>query len=88
MPTILRENGFVIRVHGPPREHPPPHVHVQRRPFEAVVILLGTANAPPSIWKVHGMKDRDVVHAFRLVEKYHAMIEQEWRRLHDPTDPH
>ena len=58
MPTVLRKDGFVVRVYGPPREHPPPHVHVERGPEEIVVIRLGTADGPAKVWAVYGMKDR------------------------------
>jgi hypothetical protein len=25
---VVREGGIIVRLHGPPREHPPPHVDV------------------------------------------------------------
>ncbi len=82
MPTVLKEDGFVIRVYGPPREHLPPHVHVERGKEELVVIRLGTPDVPPAVWAVYRMKSQDVLRAFRLVEKYHARIEQAWREIH------
>jgi hypothetical protein len=82
MPTVLREDGFTIRVYGPPREHPPPHVHIERGTDELVVIRLGTSELPPAVWAVYEMKDRDVLRAFRLVEKHHVELEQAWRRIH------
>ncbi len=82
MPTIVREDGFVVRVYGPPREHPPPHVHVEHGAESLVVIRLGHDAAPPLVWAVYGMKRTDVLRAFRLVEKHHALIEAAWRRIH------
>lgn len=38
MPTVLREDGFRVVVYGPPREHPPPHVHVEHGAKGLVVI--------------------------------------------------
>jgi hypothetical protein len=35
----MREDGFVVRVYGPPREHPPPHVHVERG-GDALVVTI------------------------------------------------
>lgn len=29
VPTVVRDATLVVKVYGPPREHPPPHVHVQ-----------------------------------------------------------
>jgi len=81
-PTVLRKEGFVIRVYGPPREHPPPHVHVERGPEEVVVIRLGTSGDPAKVWAVYGMKDRDVVRAFRLVERHLEEIQRAWREIH------
>jgi hypothetical protein len=82
MPAILRAGGFVVRVHGPPREHPPPHVHVERGTDQLVVIRLGTATTPPRVWAVYRMSNQDVVRAFRLVEQHHALIESAWRSIH------
>lgn len=82
MPTVLRSDGFVFRVYGPPREHPPPHVHVERGAGELAVIRLGMPGRPPDVWAVYGMKSQDVVRAFRLVERHHTLIEAAWRRIH------
>lgn len=82
MPTVIDEDGFVVRVYGPPREHPPAHVHVERGKEELVIIRLGTATAPPKVWAVYGMKDRDVLRAYRLVERHQTTILAAWRRIH------
>lgn len=82
MPTVLKEDGFVIRVHGAPREHPPPHVHIERGKEELVIIRLGTPDTPAVVWAVYRMKSQDVLRAFRLVERHHARIEQVWRSIH------
>jgi hypothetical protein len=82
MPTVLREKGFRVRIHGPPREHPPPHVHVEKRGGGLVVILLATPLAPQVVWEASGMKPRDILKAFRLVEKHRALLEETWRQIH------
>ena len=82
MPTVLRQDGFVVRVYGPPREHQPPHAHVERGSEEVVVIRLGSGAEPPSVWAVYGMQERDVVRAFRVVEQHLEQIRQAWRKLH------
>ena len=82
MPTVAREDGFVVKVYGPPREHPPPHVHVERGGSEVVVIRLGAGVKPASVWRVHGMKDRDVVRAYRIVERHADAIRKVWSEIH------
>ena len=82
MPTVLKHDGFVVRIHGPPREHPPPHVHVEYG-SNVVVIRLGSVGESPAVWKVHGMRDSDVFRAFRLVEQHHDLIVSAWRAIHD-----
>lgn len=82
MATVLRADGFVIRVYGPPREHAPPHVHVERGANQLVVIRMATPTSPQRVWRVYEMRDRDVVRAFRLVERHHTRILRMWRRLH------
>ena len=47
-----------------------------------MVIRLGTADGPAKVWAVYGMKDRDVVRAFRLVERHLEEIQRAWREIH------
>ena len=82
MPLLFRQDGFVVRVHGPPREHPPPHVHVELSQRELVIIRLGDADHPPIVWAVYGMKTRDVLKAYRIVKREHERIRQAWEALH------
>lgn len=82
MPTVVREDGFAVRIYGPPREHPPAHVHVERGRDELVVIRLGLDDDPPTVWAVYGMKVQEVLKAVRIVEQHHAMILAAWRRIH------
>ena len=88
MPTVLEHDGFVVRIYGPPREHPPPHVHVEHGTDQLVVIRLRLRNSPQRVWRVYGMKDRDVVRAFRIVEEHHTEIVKAWRRLHAKHQDH
>ncbi|HET9064492.1 MAG TPA: DUF4160 domain-containing protein [Gemmatimonadales bacterium] len=86
MPTVLRIDGFLVRVHGPPREHPPPHVHVERDGGGMSVIRLGDSVVPPTLWWVVGMSRRDQRRALRLVLKHHDLLLATWERIHgDPT---
>jgi hypothetical protein len=47
VPTVFRQGSWTIRIHAPPREHPPPHVHVIYRGTGEVIILLGTMTTAP-----------------------------------------
>ena len=46
------------------------------------VIGLGTAEGPVKLVKVHGMKDRDVVRAVRLVTIWKAHLLATWKTIH------
>lgn len=83
MPTVYREGVFVIKIYGPPREHPPPHVHVEVGTHGLVVIRLGLRfGDPPRIWQAYDVCDREVVTAFRLVEKHEIELRRRWEQMH------
>lgn len=82
MPTVVKQDGFRIKVLGPPREHPPPHVHVHKGPEAVVVIRLGIAGGPPEVWEVYNMRRSDVVKAFRLVEANADELQKAWEEIH------
>jgi hypothetical protein len=81
MPTILRRDGFEVRIYLPPREHPPPHVHVIRGDGE-VTIVLGSETHPPRLREIHGMKNSDVVRAYRIVNEHREYLVLAWRAHH------
>ncbi|MGH8337116.1 MAG: DUF4160 domain-containing protein [Gammaproteobacteria bacterium] len=82
MPTVVEEGEFRIKVFGPPREHPPIHVHVEHGADGLVIIRLATRLKPHEVWAVYDMKNRDVVAAYRLVETHEAAIRAAWRTMH------
>src|SRR5437867_6059360 len=81
MPTVVRKDGFSIHVFAPPREHPPPHVHV-RKEADVVVIRLSTSGGAPTISAVFGMSPNDVAKAYRLVQEHEGLLLSVWRALH------
>ena len=85
MPTVLRQGRWIVKIYAPPREHPPPHVHVLLGHTGEVIILLGTENTAPTVWAVHRMRGHDVVRAYRLVETHHAQLVTAWEALHGTT---
>lgn len=82
MPTVFRVNGFAVRVLGPPREHPPPHVHIDKGSAGPVVIRLRMTDRPQKVWKNYDMKYEDVVKAFRIVEENHDLLMKAWEGIH------
>ena len=84
MPSVLEADGFRVRILLPPREHPPPHVHVARAGAE-VVLLLPQDIAGVVVRTVYGLRDADVVAAVRLVEANGALLLRAWRKYHGGT---
>ncbi len=81
MPTVLRANGFQIRVYPPPREHGPPHVHIVKGDG-SVIIELATTDREPRIRSVVSMRDTDIIAALRLVETHRDFLWVQWRTYH------
>jgi hypothetical protein len=74
--------GFQVYVYSPPREHQPPHVHVESANGADVLVLLGDTETPPSLWQNHHMSAPDAREALRIVEEHQQQFLAEWRRLH------
>lgn len=85
MSTVVRGGTLVVKVYGPPQEHPPPHVHVEVGRAGVVVLRLPLDDKPLEVWRVHGeVSERDVVAAVQLVEAHEADIRTAWERIHGP----
>ena len=76
MPTLIREEGFEVRIYT--LDHPPPHVHVAKA-GAVVKIDLSTHHA---IEIVGVISDRDVKRAERLVARNAQFLNVEWEKLH------
>ena len=85
MPTVLAKDGFVVKVWGPPREHPPPHVHVHKGTDGLIIVRLSVGEKPAAVWAYYNVRAHDVVHAFRIVEEHEAEIRAVWERIHGPS---
>lgn len=68
-------------VYAPPREHPPPHVHVLM-PDCTVVVELPTEEGDPVLRSVSGGTTRDVALALALVAEHAERLAAAWQRLH------
>ena len=76
VPTLIREEGFEVRIYT--LDHPPPHVHVAKA-GAIVKIELSTHQA---IEVVGAISDRDVKRAEQLVARNAQFLEGEWEKLH------
>ena len=82
MVKVHDEGGFRVYVYSPPREHHPPHVHVECARGGEVIVRLGDDDTEPSLWQNHHMSLIDVRQAVRLVHEHQRRFLGEWMRLH------
>ena len=76
MPTVIREEGFEVRIYT--FDHPPPHVHVAKA--GAIVRIDLATHAVTEI--VGAISDRDVKRAERLVAQHAQKLKKEWTKIH------
>ena len=77
MPTLIRQDGFAIRI--PTHDHEPPHVHCWRGAVEIVVNL----DAKITIREINGpAKSRDQRDAKRIVAEHRQTLLDAWRIIH------
>ena len=76
MPTIIREDGYAIRIYT--LDHPPPHVHVAKA-GAVLKIELATCQV---IEIVGTISDREVRRAEVLVSKHVQLLKDEWTKIH------
>jgi DNA-binding GntR family transcriptional regulator len=76
VPTVIREDGFEVRIYT--FDHPPPHVHVAKA-GAIVRIDLATHHVTEIVGAI---SDRDVKRAERLVARHAKQLKQEWAKIH------
>jgi DNA-binding GntR family transcriptional regulator len=76
VPTVIREDGFEVRIYT--FDHPPPHVHVAKA-GAIVRIDLATHDVTEIVGAI---SDRDVKRAERLVARHAKQLKQEWAKIH------
>ncbi len=79
MPTVLTQNGFQVLIYT--QDHLPPHVHVTRAEFEAIIYLdrpAGEASARAN----YGFRSSDLKDIVRLVSEHRAYLLQAWEEIH------
>jgi len=82
MVKVFDEGAFRVYVYSPPREHQPPHVHVECTRGGEVLVKLGDQETAPTLWLNHHMSSADAREALRIVETHHSRFIDEWRSLH------
>ncbi len=87
MPKVYDEGAFNVYLYCPPREHHPPHVHVECTEGGEVLVRLGDEETAPSLWQNHHMKAIDAREALRIVQENQQHFLAEWRRLHGEAPP-
>ena len=76
MPTVVREEGFDVRIYT--FDHPPPHVHVAK----AGAIVKINLSPHHAVEIVGTISDRDVKRAERLVARHADFLRLEWEKVH------
>jgi DNA-binding FadR family transcriptional regulator len=76
VPTLIREDGFEIRIYT--RDHSPAHVHVSKAGANMKIDL-----ATNQVVQIAGaISDRDVKRAEQLVAKHAQTLREAWENLH------
>lgn len=76
MATIVKEEGFEIRIY--PNDHEPYNVHVFKAGGEAR-IKIGGQDEDPDWISVTNMSDKDAIKALKLVAKHQDQLNQKWQ---------
>ncbi len=90
MPTVLRVGPLRFRIHGSPREHPPPHVHISRRGAGWITVRIPTdADSVPVIRDYTGLRLREIRWILALVSEHRDDFLTVWETLHgnSSTEP-
>jgi Domain of unknown function (DUF4160) len=76
VPTIVREDGYEIRIYT--LDHPPPHVHVAKA---GAVLKIDLATCLV-IEIVGTISNREAKRAEDLVAKHAPLLKKEWTKIH------
>ena len=79
MPTLIRQDGFDIRMYFD--DHDPPHVHVFKAGGQAE-IAIGDSTTAPSLLLVQGMNSKEAKAALRVVTQHQTHLLEKWEDYH------
>jgi hypothetical protein len=80
MPTVLRKDGFQVRIYT--NDHTPSHVHVFKAEGELIVNLGSESEEPWIVEELSTMKPADARRARDIVKEHQTYLLTEWRRIH------
>lgn len=75
MPTVLRKNGYVVRIY--PNDHTPAHVHVKRGGKEARITLVEIGVVTNA-----GFNPREITEILRIIEEAQEELLKMWDTYH------
>lgn len=78
MPTVLRKDGFQVRIY--PNDHQPAHVHVFKADGE---VKINIAIEVKVIEVAGRISNKDVSKAIELVTQYQQTLLAKWREIHE-----
>ncbi len=76
MPTLIRQDGFDIRMYFD--DHDPPHVHVFKAGGQAKISI----DPSPSLILVQGMSSKEARAALRIVTQHQTHLLEKWEEYH------
>jgi Domain of unknown function (DUF4160) len=79
MPTIHREGGFRFIIYVD--DHFPAHIHAVNSDGQ-VIIRLGNQTQPPTIDRIHGVRDKDIGKALAIARVNQQLFLEAWRKTH------
>lgn len=79
MPTLLRQDGFDIRMYFD--DHDPPHIHAVKAGGQAK-IALGSLDTAPSLMMVQGMSAKEAKASLLIVLENQPYLLDKWEEYH------
>lgn len=79
MPTVLRKDGFAVRIYF--NDHLPPHVQVFKGAGQAR-ISLGSETERPELVQIEAMSDKDATKALEIVIEHQLELLKRWEEFH------
>ena len=79
MPTVLRKDGFAVRIYF--NDHLPPHVHVFKGGGQ-VRISLGSETERSQLVQIEAMSDKDAAKALEIVTEHRLELLEKWEEIH------
>ena len=79
MPTVIKEDGFQVRIYT--ADHEPYHVHVFKGEGEAK-IYLGSGIEKPSFAWTEKMSRKDAKKALALVTDHQSFLVAKWKEIY------